>query len=306
VRRGTRGSGPTVPVTGKARSGCAPGTLYVVATPLGNMEDFTYRAARVLGEVDLVVAEDTRHTGKLLAHYGIRTRLRSYHEHNETLRTPAVIGKLEQGLSVALVCDAGTPCVSDPGYRLVKEATHRGFPVVPVPGACAAVAALSVGGLPTDTFLFVGFLPRKGGKRAAWLSRLAHERASLVFYESPRRIVGLVRDLLSVLGDREAALARELTKVHEEILRGNLSHILSECEGREKTRGECTLLVAGCGERHADSRSALHEGGDDGREDVPLPVLAARLARQMGISRKRAYQTALALKEAERGPDRED
>src|SRR5512139_1674039 len=201
----------------------APGTLYVVATPLGHLEDTTLRALRVLREVSLVACEDTRRTGALLRAHGIGTATTSYFEHNERWKGERVLEALRGGRDVALVSDAGTPGISDPGYRLVRDARDEGLPVVPVPGPSAAVAALSVSGLPSDRFLFVGFLPPRSGARRRALEEVAAERATLVFYESPVRVLGAVDDMVVVLGDRDAFLCREATMVHEEYLRAPLS-----------------------------------------------------------------------------------
>jgi 16S rRNA (cytidine1402-2'-O)-methyltransferase len=203
----------------------APGTLYVVATPLGNLEDVSLRALRVLREVSVVACEDTRHTHKLLHSHGIATATTSYYEHNERWKGGQILDRLREGRSVALVSDAGTPGISDPGYRLVRDARAAGIPVVPVPGASAAVTALSVSGLPTDRFLFVGFLPARAAARRRALEAISAERATIVLYESPLRVLEALADLASVLGDREAFLCREATKVHEEYMRGRLSHL---------------------------------------------------------------------------------
>ena len=176
------------------------GTLYILATPIGNLEDITIRAVRILGEVDLIAAEDTRHTRKLLSHFGISKPLTSYFDHNKTLKGSVILEKLKNGISVALVTDAGTPCISDPGYQLVRDAVAAGVLVIPIPGACAAVAALSVSGLPTDSFVFEGFLPNRGGKRREKLARLKDEKRLLVFYEAPTRLVATLADIIDIFG----------------------------------------------------------------------------------------------------------
>ena len=201
------------------------GTLYLVATPIGNLEDITHRAVRLLGEVDLVACEDTRHTRKLLNHYGINTRTISYHEHNERERAVELLKSLKAGLDVALVSDAGTPAISDPGFRLARLAIENGVRVVPVPGASALITALVASGLPTDEFFFGGFLPARSGARRARLQELASISATLIFYEAPHRIAATLRDAHEILGEREAVVARELTKLHEEIARGRLSEL---------------------------------------------------------------------------------
>ena len=192
------------------------GVLYVVATPIGNREDITLRALNILRDVDLIAAEDTRKTGKLLAFYQIKNRLISFHEHNEKKRTPEMIAKLLKGVSIALVSNAGTPSVSDPGYRLLKAAIANHITVSPIPGASAVTAAMSVAGLPTDSFVFIGFAPKKKGKRLKFLAELSAEPRSLVFYESPQRILALLEEIISCMNDRNAMLAREMTKLHEE------------------------------------------------------------------------------------------
>jgi len=226
----------------------SPGTLYVVATPLGNLEDLTLRALRVLREVSLVACEDTRRTATLFRAHGISTATTSYFEHNERWKGERILDALREGRSVALVSDAGTPGISDPGYRLVRDARAAGLPVVPVPGASAAVAALSVSGLPTDRFLFVGFLPPRSGARRRALEEIAAERPTLVFYESPLRVTDALADMAAVLGDREAFLCREATKAHEEYRRGRLGELREMLSARGEVKGEVVLVVAGAGQ----------------------------------------------------------
>ena len=204
--------------------------LYVIATPIGNLEDISFRAIRILKESDVIACEDTRHTRKLLDHYGVTTPMVSYHEHNEVERAVELLERLRSGQAVALVSDAGTPLISDPGYRVVNAVAAAGIPVVPVPGASALIAALSASGLPTDAFRFCGFLPHKSGQRRKAIEAVAGESATLVFYEAPHRIVEAVDDLRVVLGNRPAVLARELTKVHEEFLRGRLDDLARSFE----------------------------------------------------------------------------
>jgi 16S rRNA (cytidine1402-2'-O)-methyltransferase len=221
-----------------------PGTLYIVATPIGNLEDITLRALRVLKEVDLIAAEDTRHTKKLLAHYGIATRLTSYYDQIEGAKASLLVKQLSEGKSIALVSDAGTPTLSDPGFRLVREAVRAGVSVVPVPGPSALLAVLSASGLATDRFVFEGFLPGKARERRERLQRLREEERSLVFYEAPHRIRRTLGDMLELFGDREAVLAREVTKVYEEFVRGRLSEVIQAID-RKEPRGEITLVVGG-------------------------------------------------------------
>lgn len=223
----------------------APGRLYVVATPLGHLEDLSPRAVRVLGEVALVACEDTRRTGTLLRSQGLRTPLLSCFEHNERERVADVLERLQGGQDVALVSDAGTPTISDPGYRLVRAAREAGLPVLPVPGPCAAVAALSVSGLPTDRFLFVGFLPARAAARRREIETLAALPFTLVLYESPLRVAETLADLAAAWGPREAFLCREATKLHEEYLFGDLASLQAQLARRETVRGEVVLVVAG-------------------------------------------------------------
>jgi len=220
------------------------GTLYLVSTPIGNLEDITLRALRILKEVNLIAAEDTRHTGLLLKHFGIQTPLTSYFEGNELKKTEFILCRLKQGDRIALVSDAGTPGISDPGFRLIQRAIQNQITVVPIPGPSAAIAALSVSGLPTDAFLFKGFLPHKSKKRRDILKQSEEVRETLIFYESPHRLSESLKDIVDVLGDREIVLTRELTKVYEEILRGKVSEIQGKI-GERKLKGEITLLISG-------------------------------------------------------------
>ncbi len=217
------------------------GTLYVVSTPVGNLEDITQRALKVLAAVDLIAAEDTRHTGRLLAHFCIETPLISNHEHNEAARAGELLRRLEEGQDIALVSDAGTPSISDPGYRLVNLAADRGIKVVPIPGASALLAALVISGLPTDRFLFEGFLPRKKGRRTR-LKKLADFDGTVIIFESTMRIVNTLNDIQALFGTRKVAVCRELTKLHEEVLRGEIGQVLAALESRS-FKGECVLVI---------------------------------------------------------------
>jgi 16S rRNA (cytidine1402-2'-O)-methyltransferase len=220
------------------------GTLYLVSTPIGNLEDITLRALRVLQEVDLIAAEDTRRTKKLLNHYQIKTPLTSYFEHSSFKKTQSLLSQLKKGKDIALVSEAGTPSISDPGFKLTKRAIENRLKVVPIPGASASIAALSASGLPTNSFIFEGFIPRKPGKRRNFFLSLKDQEKTLIFYESPRRLITTLKDLLAVLGDRQIVIARELTKIFEEMIRGRTSEVIELLE--DKTiKGEITILVSG-------------------------------------------------------------
>jgi 16S rRNA (cytidine1402-2'-O)-methyltransferase len=273
------------------------GTLYLVATPIGNLEDVTRRALRVLAEADVVACEDTRHTRQLLEHFGVRARTISYHEHNERGRAEELARMLEEGADVALVSDAGTPGINDPGYRLVRACVERGLRVVPVPGPTAFVAALTASGLPTDEFYFGGFLPARTHARRRRLEAVRDLGATLVFYETPHRIAQALADAREVLGEREAAVARELTKLHEEVLRGRLSELAARFGDETSARGEMVLVIG---------REVVKEEGDGARSPSPSSVaerVAAleaegldpraalkRAARELGLSRDEAYR----------------
>ena len=220
------------------------GSLYLVSTPIGNLEDITLRALRILKEADLIAAEDTRRTGVLLKHFGVQNRMESYHDHNKARKTPILLNRLKRGDSVAVVSDAGTPGISDPAYYLVHRAAEASIPIVPIPGATAAVAGLTVSGLPTDRFVFEGFLPVKKGRKSR-LEALAAETRTIVLYEAPHRLLRTLSDLLEVLGDRTMAVCRELTKKFEEILRGPTSDIIRVFSER-KPKGEFILIIKGC------------------------------------------------------------
>jgi len=271
-----------------------PGTLYVVATPLGNLEDVTLRALRVLREATLVACEDTRRTAGLLKAHGIATPTTSYFEHNERWKGAQVLDVVRKGGDVALVSDAGTPGISDPGYRLVRDARAEGLPVVPIPGPSAAVAALSVSGLPTDRFLFVGFLPPRSGARRAALEELARARETLVFYESPVRALASLEDMRQALGDRPAFLCREATKLYEEYRRGTLSELRAHLAERKEIRGEIVLVVGAAAEgAPAATESAetlfarLTAEGRTRREAVK------QVARALGLPAREVYRRVL-------------
>jgi len=268
-----------------------PGLLYIVATPIGNLEDITARALRVLREVAVVACEDTRHTAKLLAHFGIRTSMVSYHQHNEARRTKELLGRLAAGEDVALAADAGTPLISDPGARLVNMAIEMGFRAVPVPGPSAVAAALSASGLPADEFRFCGFLPAKAAQRRKKLESLATETATLVFYEAPHRTIEMLRDLSEFLGERQVVLARELTKLHEEFLRGRPSEVLASLGSRAEVRGEITVIVGPPGEAEPrlSDEDIQREVQELIRSGVPKAAAVKAVARRFGLPKRRVY-----------------
>ena len=278
------------PVSSTAATGC----LYLVGTPIGNLEDITLRALRVLREADQIAAEDTRHTQKLLQHYEIARPLVSYHEHNEMTRAPELLIALEQGAKIALVSDAGMPLVSDPGHRLVALCLRHQIPVVPVPGPSALLAALSASGLPNEEFLFVGFLPQRSGERRRALERLRIEDRTIIFYEAPHRIAECVADAREILGDRPACLAREVTKLHEEFRRGKLSVIASSLDERP-ARGEITLLIGAAepGESgaHVDSAQSLSDRVEELMRQAKMDRKDALklAAKERGLTRRAAY-----------------
>jgi len=285
-----------------------PGTLYIVATPIGNLEDITQRALRVLREVDLVACEDTRRTRVLLNHFGIKAKTTSYHEHNERQRADQLCKLLESGKNVAIVSDAGTPLISDPGFRIVQSAIERSIPVVSIPGAAAFVVALVASGLPLDQFFFAGFLPARANARRARLEELSPLSTTLVFYETPHRIALALRDAREVLGNRDAAVARELTKVHEEIARGSLEDLIGRFSGDTAARGEIVLLISGTtsAPRSAATDSAVGNTSTSDRlvkrvnelerEGIEAKTALKQAARELGLKRAEAYRLLVAQK----------
>ncbi|MCU1220953.1 MAG: hypothetical protein JWN42_2150 [Candidatus Angelobacter sp.] len=270
-----------------------PGTLYVVGTPIGNLEDISYRAVRVLKEADLIACEDTRHTAKLLHHYAIDKPSVSYHEHNEAARAEELVAKLELGLNVAQVSDAGMPGISDPGYRVIKLAIERGVQVVPIPGASALVAALAASGLPTESFQFLGFLPAKSGQRRTMLETLRQAEHTTVVYEAPHRITETMKDIVELLGrERPVVLARELTKIHEEFIRGTAEQVLHHIQKHE-LKGEMTLLI-GKGEvqkTQAAVKDILQRLDEIMREQKLDEKAGLKvLAKERGLSKSEAYR----------------
>jgi len=270
--------------------------LYLVATPIGNLEDITLRALRVLKEVDVIACEDTRQTQKLLNHYSIATRTTSYHEHNEMTRAAELVKEMQEGASVALVTDAGMPGISDPGYRLIALAIRHRVPVVPVPGASAFLAALVASGLPTDSFRFSGFLPAKRGERRAALEAVRNSPRTQVFYEAPHRILETLADVVEVLGiARHVVVAREVTKLHEEFLRGRAGEVLADLKSREAVKGEITLLIG-----KADEEDA-RLGTDRGAADAPVRPSVRERVKQIMAEEKIDEKAALKKVAKERG-----
>jgi 16S rRNA (cytidine1402-2'-O)-methyltransferase len=276
-----------------------PGTLYLVATPIGNLADITHRALQVLRDVDLIACEDTRHTHKLLQHYGINTKTISYHEHNEQQRARELIERLQQGSNVAVVSDAGTPAISDPGFRLVRSAIENEITIVPIPGPSALVCALIAAGLPTDEFFFGGFLPARSGARRTRLQEMRSVPATLIFYEAPHRLAATLADAYEVLAEREAVVARELTKLHEEIKRGRLSELAEHYSTVEQPRGEIVLLI---------DRTVLDQPASEQPQNTSVATLVKQFeadgldhraalkkaARELGLSRAEAYRRLVA------------
>jgi len=272
--------------------------LYLVATPIGNLEDMTFRAVRILKEVDLIACEDTRHSRKLLQHYGIDTRLTSFFEHNERDKGEMLLAELQQGKKLALISDAGTPAISDPGYRLVRRCWESDIPVSIVPGAQAAVSALAVSGLPTDRFAFEGFLPQRHKARRELLEGLGSETRALIFYEAPHRLLASLQDLAEICPQREVVVVRELTKLHEEVCRGTAGQLIERWQ-EEKVRGEIVLLLGPAPESgpEVDLDTALQAALETGR---PIKEISRELAKVYGLSGSEIYARALVLKEGGR------
>ena len=270
-----------------------PGTLYVVATPIGNLEDLTLRAVRVLREVALIACEDTRRTARLLQAHQISTPTTSFFEHNERWKGERILRAVREGRDVALVSDAGTPGISDPGFRLVREARAEGLAVVPVPGASAAVAALSVSGLPTDHFLFVGFLPARTHARRQALEGLASQRETLVVYEAPTRVLATLSDMIELWGDRDAFLCREATKIHEEYVRGSLSALRARLAQRPEVKGEIVLVVEGAGEPTVPDADAETVYAALAAEGLTRREAVKETARRLGLPAREVYRRVL-------------
>jgi 16S rRNA (cytidine1402-2'-O)-methyltransferase len=273
----------------------APG-LYLVATPIGNLDDITLRALHVLKQADLIACEDTRQTQKLLNHYGISSRTTSYHEHNEMTRAAELVVDLEQGARIALVTDAGMPGISDPGFRLISLAIRHHVPVVPIPGASAFLAALVASGLPTDSFRFSGFLPAKRGQRRQILESIREAARTQVFYEAPHRVTEALEDIVEILGsERHVVIAREVTKIHEEFLRGHAGEVLETLRARGDVKGEITLLI---GKMEATDKRTLPSRVNIGErlkqimvdEKLDEKTALKRIAKEMGVSKSEAYR----------------
>lgn len=276
----------------------APG-LYVVATPIGNLGDMTIRALATLAAAETVLCEDTRTSGKLMERFSLKTRLAPYHEHNAQKVRPQILERLQQGATIALISDAGMPLVSDPGYRLVKEAVEMSIPVTACPGPSAVLTGLALSGLPTDRFLFAGFVPQKQGERKKLFAEFAKLRATLIFFESPHRIIETLHDLVTALPGRQVAVTRELTKLHEEVLRGEAADIAMQLEARPSVKGEITLLV---GPPEADeevSETELENAIAHALAEMPASKAASEVAKRFNLNRSDVYQRILARRESD-------
>lgn len=272
------------------------GTLYIISTPIGNLEDITYRAVRILADVDLIAAEDTRHSMKLLNHFNISKPLTSYFDHNQQFKGERILNALQLGKSVALISDAGTPCISDPGFNLVRDAVNAGIKVVPIPGACAATTALSASGLPSDIFTFAGFAPSKAGKRRSFLSEMSQLPGTLILYEAPHRLEATLRDIHLIFSGRKVVIARELTKIYEEFIRGE-ADLLADAVSKQRLRGELVILIepgtpiAKQLEPFEETlRRMLHEDG------LTVKDASKKVAGICGVSKNEAYALALEIK----------
>ena len=274
-------------------------SLYIVATPIGNLSDISARAIEILKDVAVIAAEDTRHSGHLLQHFSINTPMISVHEHNEQQRCETILNRLQQGESVALISDAGTPLISDPGYRLVTYMREHGINVVPVPGSCALIAALSASGLPSDRFAFEGFLPAKQGARKHVLENLKNESRTLIFYESPRRLQATLTDMLEIFGDqRQACLARELTKLHETITTKPLTDLLAWVSGDHyQQKGECVVLVEGIRQQLDSDDAEINRVLAVLLKELPVKKAAAITSSILDVSKNKAYDMALNLQQ---------
>jgi 16S rRNA (cytidine1402-2'-O)-methyltransferase len=273
------------------------GILYIVSTPIGNLEDITLRALRILKEVDLIAAEDTRRTRQLLTHYGIHKPLISYHEHNQKMREDTLLEKLRTGKQIALVTDAGTPGISDPGTPLIHRAAQEGILLVPIPGPSAAIAGLSISGLPTESFLFYGFLPAKASARKKFLAALKKRPETLIFYESPRRLTALLQEALAILGNRQVVVTREITKIFEETFRGTIGDVLGKIGG-EEVKGEITVVLAGNREEEIVSISSIRAALQEQilNSGACLKEAIERVSENLGVAKREVYRESLRLK----------
>ena len=273
------------------------GTLYIVSTPIGNLEDITLRALKVLGSVRIIAAEDTRHTQKLLHHYDIHTPQTSYHDHNKEEKSAVLIAKLKEGHDIALVSDAGTPGISDPGYYLINRAIDENIKITPIPGPTASIAALSISGLPTDAFVFEGFLPAKKAARRKRLQELSSERRTIIMFETPRRASSSLEDISEILGDRRVVLTRELTKMFEEVIRDRVTSVMEKIKGRS-LKGEITIIIEGAhGEIIADTedlKSYLEKLMK--KEGLTLKDAVSRASKDLNLSKNKVYKEALKIK----------
>lgn len=272
------------------------GVLYVVATPIGNLDDITLRAIKTFESVDFIIAEDTRHTGRLLSHFEITCPLVSCHEHNERQKAGNILFQLNEGKSAAIVSDAGTPSVSDPGYYLVKRAIEQGIKVVPIPGVSAAVAALSVSGFATDMFIFMGFPHRKKGKRKEQIQSIESESRTVIFYESPRRVLNFLNELKHLLGERECVVGREMTKFHEEFIRGNFTFAISELEKKASIKGEFTILLSGAEREEISIEDIQNEIKSNlKKQDIKHSALAKKISKELNVPRNVVYNEILKI-----------
>lgn len=272
------------------------GVLYIVATPIGNLEDISLRALRILKEVDRIAAEDTRHTRILLSHFDIRTPLTSYHEHNEKTQAPRLVERLQRGENIALVSDAGTPAISDPGFRLVVEALRADVRIIPLPGPSALATVLSASGLPTDRFIFEGFLPAKKQERETRLQALRNESRTLVFYEAPHRLKESLAALQRILGDRAIVVAREVSKIHEEFLRGSIEQVLTQLAERE-VKGEITLVVRGAGgQAQVSEEELIAQIRRMAEEGIGVKQISELLGERHQVAKREVYRLALSIR----------
>ncbi|MGE5444308.1 MAG: 16S rRNA (cytidine(1402)-2'-O)-methyltransferase [Ignavibacteriales bacterium] len=270
------------------------GKLYIVSTPIGNLEDITLRAIRILKEVDLIACEDTRVTKKLLSHYQIHKPLTSYHEYNEREKAEKLLPMLESGKSIAVVSDAGTPGVSDPGYRLVSLASEKDIEVISVPGPSAAIATLSVSGLPTSSFIFLGFLPKSDKKRREFLELVREYTQTIIFYESPNRVIETLKSMVETLGNRRVSVSREITKMFEETLRGEISQVIQILEQREGTKGEFTIVLEGKSNESEASDAIINEKLELYKErGLSLKDTVKEVSRNLRVSKSKTYKKAL-------------